>query len=117
MSLELYNDRVIFSIWNARTRVIEDDFEIDDERDFGGVSHRTQLKRMVSHWCQDCECAFRKEDVPATGFLDRPICPVCGNELAYFDLEEILPDETDDSWMFPNGHDDGESIDEMPWDK
>ena len=111
MALELYNDRVIFSIWNSDTRQIDEYFELDDNRDLGGVSHVTQLKRLVSHWCHSCECAFRKEDVPPCSFPGAPLCPVCGYGLVDFDLEDIVQDVSDDSWMFPDGHDDGEDFD------
>lgn len=117
MSLELYDDEVVFSLWDAQTKAIKDNVVLYDKRDHGGPSHKTQLKRMVSHWCPFCECAFREADVP---FEDPPIhakCPVCGTELEEFDLDNLAPDWEDDSWMFPDGHDDGESLDELPCDK
>lgn len=117
MSFSLYNDRVVFPIWDAQRQQIEEDFELYDERDFGGMSHTTQLKQLVSHWCPNCECAFRKIDIPSTISPNRPKCPACGTALDEFDLDEVAPDWTDDSWMFPDGHDDGESIDSMPWDQ
>lgn len=88
MSLELYNDRVIYDAYDSGTGKIESGCELDDEREFGGESHVKQLLEEVSHWCTNCECAFRKADVTD----DKPKCPVCGVALEDFDLENIVPD-------------------------
>lgn len=108
MSLELYNDRVIFSVWNAQTREIEHGFTLYDDRDRGRTSHVAQLHRMISHWCPDCECAFRKADVPHGLSAEPPKCPVCGSGLDEFDRETIAPEPGDElEGMFPKGKDDG----------
>jgi len=101
MAINVYDDRVILSLYDAETGEIDPEFEIDEFRE--GASRFTQLKRLVSHWCINCECAFRKKDVQK----DEPVCPVCGEVLDEFDLSEIVPD-LDDEWMHPNGHDDGD---------
>lgn len=90
MSLELYDDRVIFDLYDAETKEIVQDYEFDDERPMGlgNRSHIKQLKAAVSHWCPVCECAFRKEDMAEVGSL----CPICETELDEFDLEAIVPD-------------------------
>lgn len=88
MSLELYDDRVIFDLYDAETKEIVQDYEFDDERPMGlgNRSHIKQLRAAVSHWCPVCECAFRKEDMAEVGSL----CPICGAELEDFDLESVL---------------------------
>ncbi len=90
MGLELYDDRVFFSIWNAEAQKIEEK-ELYDERCEGGPSHKTQINRLVSYWCEWCECAFQKKDVPNT-FPHDPNCPVCGKQLVEFDLDNIAPE-------------------------
>ena len=89
MSLELYDDRVIFDLYNAETNEAEE-VEFDDQRGIKhrGRSHLTQLLAAVSHWCPVCECAFRKEDMTEVG----SVCPICETELDEFDLEAIVPD-------------------------
>ena len=91
MSLELYDDRVFFSIWNAEAQKIEEK-ELYDDSSYGGLSHKTQLKRLVSYWCEQCECAFQKKDVPDNVFPRDPNCPICGESLVPFDLDNIAPD-------------------------
>jgi len=104
MAINVYDDRVILSLYDAETGEIDHEFEIDEFP--GGASRFTILKRLVSYWCVNCECAFRKKDVQE----DNPVCPVCGEKLDEFDLANIIPD-LDYEGMFPNGLDDGESVD------
>lgn len=117
MEIELYPDRVIVSIWNAEENEVEDYHEFNDDSDCGGLSHKAQVKKLFSHWCPSCTCAFRKSDMETLTELGNPKCPMCGTELEIFDLDRIVREAEDDSWMFPDGHDDGESIDELPCDK
>lgn len=91
MGLELYDDRVFFSIWNAEAQKIEEK-ELYDDSSYGGLSHKTQLKRLVSYWCERCECAFQKKDVPDNVFPRDPSCPICGEPLVQFDLDNVAPD-------------------------
>ena len=89
MSLELYDDQLSFSIWNADARKIEEEVLYDERRE-GGLSHKVQIKRLVSYWCEWCECAFQRKDVPDTFPYD-PNCPICGKALVPFDLDNLAP--------------------------
>lgn len=120
MSFALYNDRAIFSVWDSRSNSIMVD-EFYDESQNRGPSLKRQL-HSISYWCPSCECAFLEEDedefIPEDHECsDEIMCPMCGCCLDDFDLDSVCPDETDDSWMFPEGHDDGEASDTMPWDR
>lgn len=90
MPLDMYDDRVIFDIYDSETGEIEHEFELDDDRGIRprGKSHYAKLRTLVSHWCPDCECAFRKTDINGPN----PKCPICGTSLDKFDLEVIVPD-------------------------
>ena len=50
-----------------------------------------KLAQQFSHWCHQCECAFRQDDVTRLQFA----CPQCGNSLSEFDWNEITADERD----------------------
>ena len=91
MALERYDDRVFCPIWNATNKKIEEK-DFYDERCYGGLSHITQLKKVVSYWCEQCECAFRRSDVQETALLRDPNCPICGTQLVPFDLDNIAPE-------------------------
>lgn len=67
---------------------------------------RAQLiKKLVSYWCEWCECAFQRKDVPNT-FPHDPSCPVCGKQLVEFELDNIAPEwnmdiaqDAEDNWV------------------
>lgn len=105
MPIERYGDYAIVPVWNPKKR----------EPREKELSNKT-INAWNSgwwYWCEECEMAVCSDDLPNEIEEGKsPLCPVCNHEMEDFDWEGML-DCMDDSWMFPNGHDDGESIDTM----
>lgn len=91
----------------------ESDFDRDYLRRFKKKCWQCHAGRFqrVDAWCYDCDQVFASRESSDCC----PTCPNCGGNNTDFlsDMEDL----SDDSWMFPNGHDDGEAVDTQPWDR
>lgn len=97
-----------FSFWNPKTKTLKErDLSVD------GRTFSWFFGNDTWYQCPDCHCIAKEDDLSQESMKENhpSSCPVCGSEMDVFDWEGILElYDGDDSWMFPDGHDDGEDL-------
>ena len=119
MTIKYFTDCAIVPVWDPKkSDPVEKELSLEKSNEW--ISDRW-------YWCPQCEFAVCSEDLPEElEEVHVPLCPECDHPMEDFDWEGILEvlgdgemsssddeDEESSDWMYPEGHDDGESIDTM----
>ena len=67
---------------------------------------------MMNYYCYNCDEWFEYDDE----YIEERECPNCGHNLMEENLYAEGEAESEMRTMFPEGTDDGLSLDSMPWD-